>query len=323
MKTTTALPIADKPLQSGFNSIQGLAFNGDQLWVANAPDLTIVRDLDGDDRADEYVRIYTDLGNLEHGLHALHWAPDGKLYMSKGNSKGHNRPEEDGRVAPRAFRELFGLAHPPGVPDLPEPVAFTPENYFSQGKGYHDPSDDWGRQGGVLRCGPMGRDLEIVSRGFRNPWDIVFDDEFGWLGTDNDQDQGDKIFTPFHGADFGWGHPWSYTWNDWNHMPTVPASGPLFEGSGTGVVYYAGTQFPQRYRHGFFINDWLRKKTYFYRSTWDGALRQPLNAENALEAFAVQDAGGLYKPTRHRGRTRRCTLRELLGGRLRCGMENG
>ena len=50
-------------------------------------DLTVVRDTDGDEVADEYVRLYTDLGNLEHGLHGLNWAPD-KLYMSKGNSKG-------------------------------------------------------------------------------------------------------------------------------------------------------------------------------------------------------------------------------------------
>ncbi len=72
----------------GLNSIQGLAWHGRDLWIANAPDLTIARDLDGDDEADEYVRVFTDLGNLEHGLHGLIWGPDGKLYMTKGNSKG-------------------------------------------------------------------------------------------------------------------------------------------------------------------------------------------------------------------------------------------
>lgn len=34
---------------TGFNAIQGLAWHGGDLWVANAPDLTIVRDADGDD----------------------------------------------------------------------------------------------------------------------------------------------------------------------------------------------------------------------------------------------------------------------------------
>ncbi len=58
-----------KTFASGLNSIQGLAWHGRDLWVGNAPDLTVVRDLDGDDVADEYVKVYTDLGNLEHANH--------------------------------------------------------------------------------------------------------------------------------------------------------------------------------------------------------------------------------------------------------------
>ena len=48
---------------SGFNSIQGLAWNGNDLWVANAPDLTLVRDTNNDDLADEYVLyVFADEG---------------------------------------------------------------------------------------------------------------------------------------------------------------------------------------------------------------------------------------------------------------------
>ncbi|MCH2602661.1 MAG: hypothetical protein MKZ76_06775, partial [Pedosphaera sp.] len=127
-----------KRFATGFNNIQGLAWKDGALWVANAPDLTVVRDTDGDEVADEYVRIYTDLGNLEHGLHGLNWAPDGKLYMSKGNSKGLTHLPD--RVAPRAFRELWGV-RAPGAPDLPKPRTFTAATYE---KNYHDPKDDWG-----------------------------------------------------------------------------------------------------------------------------------------------------------------------------------
>ena len=253
----------------GLNCIQGLAWRGNELWIANSPDLTIVRDLDGDDEADEYVQVYTDLGNIEHALHGLNFAPDGKLYMSKGNSKGLNQP---GRVAPKAFRELFDLPDLPGVPDLPPPRTFTRDTYR---RTYQDPQDDWGRMGGILRCDPDGTRLEIVARGFRNPWDIGFDSGFNWLGTDNDQSEGDRIFMPFFGADFGWAHRWSSSWTGENHLPTVPISGPVFTGSGTGITFYDHPQLPPEFRGVWFINDYLHRTTYVYRPRWDGALLQP------------------------------------------------
>lgn len=277
-----------KVFATGFNAIQGLAWHGRDLWVANSPDLTVVRDLDGDDEADEYVRVFTDLGNLEHGLHGLNWAPDGKLYMSKGNSKGLTQP---GRIAPKAFRDLWGVNAPLGSPDFPEPRSFKKGSYP---KTYHDPEDDWGREGGVLRCDDGGRSLEIVSRGMRNPWDITFDSSFTWLGTDNDQTSGDRVIMPFFGAHFGWNHPWSAHWGTEAHPPSAPVSGPLFEGSGTGIVFGDSAQFPSKHRGVFFINDWLRKTTFVWRPHWDGALLRP--TEGDWEPF-VTGGSALFRPT--------------------------
>ena len=271
-----------KEYASGFNSIQGLAWRGGDLYVANAPELTIARDLDGDDEADEYVRLYTDLGNLEHGLHGLNFGPDGKLYMSKGNSKGFTQPPH--RVAPQPFRDLWGVKAP-GLPDFPAPITYKKGHYQ---KNYHDPADDWGLSGGILRCDPDGSNLEIVSRGFRNPWDICFDDEFNWLGTDNDQTLGDKIFSPFFGAHFGWGHMWAYDWQGDQHLPTAPSAGPLFEGSGTGVIYCGLESYPEKYRDIFLINDWLRREVYLYRPRWVGAWMR--SDSEKLKIFA--HAGG-------------------------------
>jgi putative membrane-bound dehydrogenase-like protein len=273
---------------TGFNAIQGLAWHGKDLWVANAPDLTVVRDLDGDDQADEYVLVYTDLGNLEHGLHGLTWAPDGKLYMSKGNSKGMNL---SGRTAPKPFRDLWGVEGPPGAADFPQPITFRKGEYQ---KSYHDPDDDWGMDGGVLRCDDGGHNLEIVARGFRNPWDIAADAAFNWLGTDNDQTEGDRVFMPFYGAHFGWNHPWASHWSDVPHAPTAPVSGPLFEGSGTGIVFGDSPAFPPEFRGVFFINDWLNKTTFVFRPEWDGALLRPRGG--TWEPFVI---GGkaLYRPT--------------------------
>jgi putative membrane-bound dehydrogenase-like protein len=277
-----------KVFATGFNAIQGLAWHGRDLWIANAPDLTVVRDVDGDDVGDQYVKLYTDLGNLEHGLHGLNWAPDGKLYMSKGNSKGLNQP---GRYAPKPFRDLWGLTVPADVPDFPAPQTFSKDNYRHA---YHNPSDDWGMDGGVLRCDDGGYNLEIVSRGFRNPWDIAMDSGFNWLGTDNDQSQGDRVFVPFYGAHFGWNHPWSSHWSPDAHAPTAPVCGPLFQGSGTGVIFCMSPQFPPSYRGSFLVNDWLLKKTYLWRPKWDGATLRP---ERGKFTPFIEGGSSLFRPT--------------------------
>ena len=281
-----------KEFAKGFNSVQGLAWRGNDLYVANSPELTVVRDLDGDDVADEYVVLYTDLGNREHALHGLNWAPDGKLYMSKGNSKGHNQPDKSGTVAPRPFRDLWDVEQPAGAADSYPPKVFSKETYH---KSYHHWDDDWGREGGVLRCDPLGGNLEIVSRGLRNPWDIAADAGFHWLGTDNDQSQGDRYVMPFFGAHFGWGHPYSSHWSGDKNLPTVPVSGPMFPGSGAGIVYYDHEHFPSAFRQVFIVNDWL-DGTMIYRPTWDGALMKP--EAGVIQPFIRRGTGDmLYRPT--------------------------
>lgn len=270
-----------KVFATGLNCVQGLAWHGRDLWVANAPDLTIVRDLDDDDVADDYVKIFTDLGNIEHALHGLVWAPDGKLYMSKGNSKGLNKQPN---IAPAAFRELFGqLTTQKATP----PQTFKAADYQHT---YQDPKDDWGLMGGILRCDDMGEDLEIFARGFRNPWDIAHDDDFNWLCTDNDQNEGDRVMMPFYGAHFGWNHPWSSDWTGADHLPTAPVSHAVFHGSGTGIVFGSLGE----HRSVFFINDWLNKTTFVFKPKWDGSLMKCDGGE--WQPFIV---GGksLFRPT--------------------------
>ena len=115
-----------KTFASGLNCIQGLAWHGRDLWVGNSPDLTILRELDGDDVADEYVKDLSDLGNIEHAVHGLNWAPDGKLYLSQGTSKGLTQP---GRMAPKSFRDLWDVRAPAGTPDLAPAQVFKRADY--------------------------------------------------------------------------------------------------------------------------------------------------------------------------------------------------
>lgn len=265
----------------GFNSIQGLAWRGRDLWVANAPDLTIVRDLDGDDEADEYVLVATGLGTLEHGLHGLTWGPDGRLFMSKGDT-----PVQP--WAPKPFRDLSHTAE-----EGPAPVALGAFRKDTYKKTFVVPMDGH-TEGGVLRYDPRTSSFEIVCRGLRNPWDIAFDTGFHWLGTDNDDVGGDRIFMPFPGAHFGSRHPWSNSWTGANHLPTVPVSGPTFEGSGVGIVHLSGPGIPEAYRRTFLIGDWHLKKIYVYRPTWNGALRQ---ADGGKLEELVRGDKSLFRPT--------------------------
>ena len=187
------------------------------------------------------------------------------MYMSKGNSKGHNGPKH---YAPLPFRDLSGVAAPSGTSIFPKPVVSDAANYV---KTYHDPADDWGREGGVLSCLETGEDLRIESRGYRNPWDIAFDHEFNFLGTDNDQNQGDRLFHSFYGAHYGWGHNWSAHWTCENHLPTPELAGPLFGGSDTGITYFDSPAFPPEFRGAWMFNDWLQRRTHFFKPQWKGA----------------------------------------------------
>ncbi len=290
LEDTNGDGVADKEKQFayGFNNIQSLAWRGGDLWVANAPDLTVVRDLDGDDVADEYSLVFTGIGTLEHGLHGLNWAPDGRLYLSKGDTPVHPH-------APKVFRDLSDV--PSDDPDTQPVKTFnspdSPDNPYRAN--YIKPTDPH-TEGGILRCGEMGENLEIFSRGMRNPYDLCFDTEFNWFGTDNDQDGGDKIMMPFYGAQYGHRHPWTYQWTGEDHTPTVPASGPFFHGSGTGVAFSSSPHFPEAYRNVFFIGDWLQMKVYVHRPTWEGALMKCDTQE--LEVFAENgDEESLFRPT--------------------------
>ena len=135
---------------TGFHKIQSLAWHGRELWVSNSPDLTVVRDVDGDGTADDYTLIARSLGDEEHGLHEMAWGADGKLYLCTGDIsripvRGFGRPMKfhKGEYSPFPYTPVPGAAH----------------------------------EGGVFRCDAQGN-VEILERGPGNPWWLWFDDGF-------------------------------------------------------------------------------------------------------------------------------------------------
>jgi putative membrane-bound dehydrogenase-like protein len=265
-----------KTFAEGFNCIQAMAWKGDNLWVANAPDLTILRDTDGDDVADEYQMVYTGLGSLRHGLHGFNWGPDGWLYMSTGNTWVE-------KYAPKPFRDLQGIQSDDKT-EYPLTKVYNKDTYP---KSYH-PMNKREMEGGILRCRPGGHDLEIWARGMRNPWDICFDSTFTWLGTDNDPGQpGERIFSPMQYGHYTMRHSWVFDWM--GKHPAVAPSADLFpgvSGSGTGVVYNTSSHYPKDIQDQYFIADWTNNCIFMYKPKWDGANQVP-----AVEKVKIVDGG--------------------------------
>jgi len=275
-----------KTFAEGLNSVQAMAWKGNELWVANSPELTVLRDTDGDDVADEYQVIYTGLNNLRHGLHGLNWGPDGWLYMSIGNTwiKPH---------APKPFRDLQGLKSDDKT-KYPLTRVYTKETYP---KSYH-PMNKREMEGGIFRCRPGGHDLELFARGMRNPWDLCMDSGFNWLATDNDPGRpGERIFMPIRHGHYSMRHPWKFDWMG-KHLAVAPSSDlfPSVSGSGTGVAFYSAEHFPGKYRHRYLIADWTNNCIFLYNPKWEGSLQVPAETKRKIVDGGATRGGDLgYK----------------------------
>lgn len=203
----------------GFNSIQGLAYHDDTLYVMHAPFLTALRDTKGTGTADERRDLLTGLGlTPEENKTRLHCANgvvvghDGWLYLALGdNGIDVPRPEGDRLV-------LHG--------------------------------------GGILRCRPDGRDLHVFATGLRNIYDVALDAELNVFVRDNENDGGTymiRVCHSFHGAD----HGYPYLYEERPDEALLPLA-DLGRGSSAGGVCYRETQFPPEYRGNLFFCEWGR-----------------------------------------------------------------
>ena len=275
-----------KTFAEGLNCVQSMAWKGNELWVANAPELTVLRDTDGDDVADEYQIIYTGLNNLRHSVHGLNWGPDGWLYFTMGNT--WVKPN-----APKPIRDLQGIPSD-DVTKYPLTKIYTRDTYP---KSYH-PLNKQEMEGGIFRCRAGGHDLELFARGMRNPWDMCMDSGFNWLATDNDPGRpGERIFMPIRHGHYSMRHPWKFDWMG-KHIAIAPSSDlfPSVSGSGTGVAFYSSSHFPAQYRNHYLIADWTNNCIFLYNPEWVGALQVPAETKRKIVDGGATRGGDLgYK----------------------------
>ncbi len=230
-------------LELGF--AHGLLYAFDSLYVmANEKDTGLyrARDTNGDDKFDE-VKLLRKLppGKGEHGAHAIILTPDKKsLYICAGNHTPLPDPEKS-RV-PRNWDEdlLLGRQWDAG----------------GHAVGKLAPG------GWICRTDPDGKELELISSGYRNEYDIAVnaDGELFTFDADMEWDIGLPWYRPTRvchatsGSEFGW-RSGTGKWPAY-YPDSLPAAVDIGPGSPTGIVFGYGTKFPAKYQNALFISDW-------------------------------------------------------------------
>lgn len=117
----------------GFASPLGLAWRGGELYVSSRGTVSVVRDTDGDGRADVRNDIITGLPSGRHQTNGLAFGPDGRLYIGQGSTDDHGedgvtpleasilRANHDGtdlRVYASGLRNPYDLAFHPVTGEL-------------------------------------------------------------------------------------------------------------------------------------------------------------------------------------------------------------
>ena len=152
----------------------GVLADGNDLYVAVAPDLWRLRDKNGDGIADEKKSLShgygVHIGFSGHNLSGVEMGPDGRIYWQMGDI-GFNGTGPDGHK----------WSHP--------------------------------NSGVVVRSNPDGSDFEVFAYGVRNTHEFVFDEYGNLISEDNDGDhpgEKERLVYIVEGSDTGWRSNWQY-----------------------------------------------------------------------------------------------------------------
>ena len=178
-------------------------YRGARVYVGNSPNLLVLEDTDGDDKADRRYPLLTGFKGLDsdHGLHGMVLGPDGKLYFTQGDARygvdqvGENDVTFD--VVDKSGRRLRSA-----------------------------------RYGTTLRVNLDGTQLQVFAYRQRNNYETCVN-SFGHIFTsDNDDDgnRGCRTIWVMDGGDYGYRTPGSG--RHW--AEELPGRIPKLVGTGNG-----------------------------------------------------------------------------------------
>lgn len=239
-------PTRVEKLDVDISSAQGMLHAFDSLFfsVNGGPGSGFyrARDTNGDDQYDELVKLKEFKGGGEHGPHAIRLSPDGEsLYVICGN---HTEPPAEfdaSRVLSNWGEDLL-----------------LPRQWDARGhaRGRLAPG------GWIAKTDPDGETWEIVSIGYRNPYDMDFnpDGELFAYDADMEWDMGTPWYRPTRamhvtsGSEFGW-RSGTGKWPSY-YLDSLPATVDIGPGSPVGVTFGTGAKFPARFQRALYLLDW-------------------------------------------------------------------
>jgi putative membrane-bound dehydrogenase-like protein len=216
----------------GFRAIFGMAWHDGGLYVSHMPFLSVIRDTDGDGKADSRKDLFKDLGITnnkglnDHIVSGIQFGIDNHLYISTGDKGVLKATGPDGKTA-----QVVG--------------------------------------GGTLRCKPDGTEIEVISTGTRNHLEPNLDAKDNLFTYDN-TDDGDGWWTRVtHHVDGGYyGYPYDYHAHQDRFLNRIAEFGG---GSPCGGVVYKEDAWPEKYRGRVIWSEWGKKKLSAFAFEPNGA----------------------------------------------------
>lgn len=297
-----------EPIDIPLGEAHGLLWAFDSLYVmvnhGRRYDSGLYRVLDtnGDDQLDKVEVLRKLNGGGEHGPHAVVLAPDGQsLYVVAGNAT--QLPDLDGSLVPKTWGEDNLL------PRMVDGAGFM--------------TDEKAPGGFICKVSPDGKRWELVSMGYRNPFDIAFNSAGDLFAYDSDMEwdmnmpwyRPTRVLHSVSGSEFGYRNG-AGKWPAYA-IDSLPAAVNVGPGSPTGIAFGYRAAFPVKYREALFICDWSYGKLYAVHlgekgSSYTGELEEflagtplPLtdivvNPHDGAMYFTVggrQTQSGLYRVT--------------------------
>jgi len=258
-----------EPLDVKMTGCQGMlhAFGSLYCSVNGGPGSGLYRltDTTGDDQYDKVEKLKDFRGGGEHGPHALRLSPDGKsIYVIAGN---HTDPPF------KSGEDIENSNYSSRIPTNWDEDLLLPRQWDARGhaRGKLAPG------GWIAKTDPEGKTWEIISIGYRNPYDMDFnaDGELFAYDADMEWDFGSPWYRPTRvvhatsGSEFGWRSgtgKWPTYYPD--TLPPIVNIGP---GSPVGVTFGTGAKFPAKYQKALYLCDWTFGTMYAIHLSPEGA----------------------------------------------------